>query len=192
VIIILFLFLMNLRITFITLTAIPLSVLITALIFAACGTSINTMTLGGLAVAIGELVDDAIVDVENIFRRLRENRLRDTPAPVLQVIYSASVEVRSSIVYSTMIVVLVFVPLFALDGMEGRMFAPLGAAYIVSILASLLVSLTVTPVLSYWLLGNTRQLTVHDSAFLRLLRRPAESIIRFSLRHPALNLSVTA
>jgi HME family heavy-metal exporter len=192
VIIILFLFLMNLRITFITLTAIPLSVLITALIFAACGISINTMTLGGLAVAIGELVDDAIVDVENIFRRLRENRLRDTPAPVLQVIYSASVEVRSSIVYSTMIVVLVFVPLFALDGMEGRMFAPLGAAYIVSILASLLVSLTVTPVLSYWLLGNTRQLTEHDSAFLRLLRRPAESIIRFSLRHPALNLSVTA
>jgi len=192
VIIILFLFLMNLRITFITLTAIPLSVLITALIFAACGISINTMTLGGLAVAIGELVDDAIVDVENIFRRLRENRLRDTPAPVLQVIYSASVEVRSSIVYSTMIVVLVFVPLFALDGMEGRMFASLAAAYIVSILASLLVSLTVTPVLSYWLLGNTRQLTEHDSAFLRLLRRPAESIIRFSLRHPALNLSVTA
>jgi len=192
VIIILFLFLMNLRITFITLTAIPLSVLITALIFAACGISINTMTLGGLAVAIGELVDDAIVDVENIFRRLRENRLRDTPAPVLQVIYSASVEVRSSIAYSTMIVVLVFVPLFALDGMEGRMFASLAAAYIVSILASLLVSLTVTPVLSYWLLGNTRQLTEHDSAFLRLLRRPAESIIRFSLRHPALNLSVTA
>lgn len=192
VIIILFLFLMNLRITFITLTAIPLSVLITALIFTACGISINTMTLGGLAVAIGELVDDAIVDVENIFRRLRENRLRDRPMPVLRVIYLASVEVRSSIVYSTMIVVLVFVPLFALDGMEGRMFAPLGAAYIVSILASLLVSLTVTPVLSYWLLGSSRRLAEHDSAFLRLLRLPAERIIRFSLRHPRLNLSVTA
>lgn len=192
VVIILFLFLMNLRITFITLTAIPLSVLITALIFAACGISINTMTLGGLAVAIGELVDDAIVDVENIFRRLRENRLQSVPAPVLQVVYSASVEVRSSIVYSTMIVVLVFVPLFALDGMEGRMFAPLGAAYIVSILASLLVSLTVTPVLSVWLLGQSRQLAEHESRFLLLLKRPAAAVIRFSVRHPLLNLSMTA
>lgn len=192
VVIILFLFLMNLRITFITLTAIPLSVLITALIFAACGISINTMTLGGLAVAIGELVDDAIVDVENIFRRLRENRLLQHPAPALQVVYSASVEVRSSIVYSTMIVVLVFIPLFALDGMEGRLFAPLGMAYIVSILASLLVSLTVTPVLSYWLLGTAHRLTEHESGFLRMLKRPAEAIIRFSVRHPVLNLTVTA
>ncbi|HAP08550.1 MAG TPA: CusA/CzcA family heavy metal efflux RND transporter, partial [Planctomycetaceae bacterium] len=103
-----------------------------------------------------------------------------------------SVEVRSSIVYSTMIVVLVFVPLFALDGMEGRMFAPLGAAYIVSILASLLVSLTVTPVLSVWLLGQSRQLAEHESRFLLLLKRPAAAVIRFSVRHPLLNLSMTA
>ena len=119
VVIILFLFLMNLRTTFITLTAIPLSLVMTAVIFHVFGMSINTMTLGGLAVAIGELVDDAIVDVENIFRRLRENRHSPHPKPPLLVVYQASTEVRNSIVYSTMIVVLVFVPLFALVG-HGR------------------------------------------------------------------------
>ncbi len=156
VIVILFLFLLNFRTTLITLTAIPLSIVITALVFAGCGLSINTMTLGGLAVAIGELVDDAIVDVENIFRRLKENRHAADPKPALLVVYQASTEIRNSIVFSTMIVVLVFVPVFALSGMEGRLFAPLGAAYIVSILSSLLVSLTVTPVLSYWLLAQRR------------------------------------
>ena len=125
VVIILFLFLWNIRTTFITLTAIPLSLVMTTLIFSAFGFSINTMTLGGLAVAIGELVDDAIVDVENIFRRLRENRHSKKPIHPLQVVFQASVEVRNSIVYSTMIVVLVFVPLFALSGMEGRLFTPL-------------------------------------------------------------------
>ncbi|MEQ9065244.1 MAG: efflux RND transporter permease subunit, partial [Gimesia chilikensis] len=152
--IILFLFLMNFRTTFITLTAIPLSIAITAIIFAVFGLSINTMTLGGLAVAIGELVDDAIVDVENIFRRLQENRYRDNPKPTLLVVFQASCEIRNSIVFGTVIVVLVFLPLFALSGMEGRLFTPLGVAYIVSILSSLLVSLTLTPVLSYWLLGK--------------------------------------
>ncbi len=192
VVIVLFLFLMNLRTTFITLTAIPLSIVMTAVIFHLFGMSINTMTLGGLAVAIGELVDDAIVDVENIFRRLRENRHSPHPKPPLQVVYLASTEVRNSIVYSTIIVVLVFVPLFALSGMEGRLFTPLAIAYIVSILASLLVSLTVTPVLSYWMLGYAR-LTERevDGLVLRVLKMVAERVIRFSLQFPQLNLLVT-
>lgn len=185
VVIILILFLMNLRTTFITLTAIPLSLVMTALIFKWFGFSINTMTLGGLAVAVGELVDDAIVDVENIFRRLRENRHAEVPKHPLLVVYEASTEVRNSIVFSTMIVVLVFIPLFALSGMEGQLFRPLGVAYIVSILASLLVSLTVTPVLSYWLLGNAKLMEHGEDGFaLRLLKGIASLVIRFSLRFP--------
>jgi HME family heavy-metal exporter len=192
VVIILFLFLWNLRTTFITLTAIPLSIVVTALVFKAFGLSINTMTLGGLAVAIGELVDDAIVDVENIFRRLRENRHSGNPRHPLQVVFLASTEVRNSIVYSTMIVVLVFFPLFALSGMEGRIFAPLGVAYIVSILASLLVSLTVTPVLSYWLLGNSKLMERESESFvLRALKWIAARVIRLSLAVPKIILAAT-
>ena len=192
VVIILFLFLMNIRTTFITLTAIPLSILMTAIVFSIFGLSINTMTLGGLAVAIGELVDDAIVDVENIFRRLRENRNRESPKHPLLVVFQASIEIRNSIVYGTIIVILVFIPLFALSGMEGRLFAPLGIAYIVSILSSLLVSLTVTPVLSYWLLAGQKQKDEEkDSIFLRVLKWFGDKIIRFSLRLPGLNLIVT-
>lgn len=156
VIVILFLFLLNFRTTFITLTAIPLSILATAVVFAAFGLSINTMTLGGLAVAIGELVDDAIVDVENIFRRLKENRQRSDPVAPLLVVFRASREIRSSVVFGTVIVVLVFTPLFALSGMEGRLFVPMGAAYIVSLLASLVISLTVTPVLASLLMVGNR------------------------------------
>ncbi|TWU41711.1 efflux RND transporter permease subunit [Novipirellula artificiosorum] len=156
VLVILFLFLLNFRTTFITLTAIPLSIVATACVFTLFGLSINTMTLGGLAVAIGELVDDAIVDVENIFRRLRENRNADAPRSTLKVVLDASIEVRSSIVYGTAIVVLVFIPLFALEGMEGKLFVPLAMAYVVSLLASLAVSLTVTPVLASLLLVGRR------------------------------------
>ena len=191
VVIILILFLMNVRTTFITLTAIPLSLVVTAIVFAATGMSINTMTLGGLAVALGELVDDAIVDVENIFRRLNENRAAANPKPALLVVFQASTEVRNSIVFSTMIVCLVFVPLFALTGMEGRLFTPLAVAYIVSIVASLLVSLTVTPVLSYWLLGRDQSAGHHDDGFvLRFLKAVAARVIRFSLAFPRLNLLV--
>ncbi|QDS98346.1 efflux RND transporter permease subunit [Adhaeretor mobilis] len=183
VVIILFLFLMNLRTTLITLTAIPLSIAITALVFAAFGLSVNTMTLGGLAVAIGELVDDAIVDVENIFRRLRENRLSKSPKHPLLVVYQASVEIRNSIVFGTLIVMIVFIPLFALSGMEGRLFTPLGISYLVSIASSLLVSLTVTPVLSYWLLNRKGEgHEERDSLLLRGLKRIAEVAIRISLR----------
>jgi HME family heavy-metal exporter len=187
VVIILFLFLLNFRTTFITLTAIPLSIVMTALVFWAFGLSINTMTLGGLAVAIGELVDDAIVDVENIFRRLKENRKAGNPKPALLVVFQASVEIRNSIVFGTMIVILVFIPLFALSGMEGRLFAPLGVAYIVSILSSLFVSLTLTPVLSYWLLNKKLkpgevEHEEKDSFVLRFLKWIANGAIRMSLK----------
>lgn len=185
VVIVLFLFLLNFRTTFITLTAIPLSIVVTGLVFKWCGMSINTMTLGGLAVAIGELVDDAIVDVENIFRRLRENAHAVSPKHPLRVVYEASSEVRNSIVFSTILVVLVFVPLFALGGMEGRLFTPLGIAYIVSIIASLVVSLTVTPVLSYWLLPNAKFMQHEKDGFLlRFLKWIAGFAIRLSVRHP--------
>lgn len=185
VVIILFLFLLNFRTTFITLTAIPLSLVVTGLVFKWFHMSINTMTLGGLAVAIGELVDDAIVDVENIYRRLRENRQAANPKHPLRIVYEASSEVRNSIVFSTILVVLVFVPLFALSGIEGRLFSPLGVAYIVSILASLAVSLTVTPVLSYWLLPNAKFMTHETDGFLlHFLKGLAGIAIRLSVRHP--------
>ncbi|MFO1003056.1 MAG: efflux RND transporter permease subunit [Planctomycetaceae bacterium] len=191
VVIILFLFLMNFRTTFISLTAIPLSLVMTVIVFKITGMSINTMTLGGLAVAIGELVDDAIVDVENIFRRLKENRESSSPLPPLLVVYRASTEVRNSIVFSTLIVCLVFIPLFALEGMEGRLFTPLGVAYVVSIFSSLIVSLTVTPILSYWLLGRTSGGHAEkDGPLLRRLKWIADKVIRFSLAFPRLNLAI--
>jgi HME family heavy-metal exporter len=160
---ILYLFLANVRTTLISLAAIPVSILVTVLVFRYFGLSINTMTLGGLAIAIGELVDDAVVGVENVLRRLKLARQSGQPFKPAEVIVKATMEVRSAIVYATVIIVLVFVPLFALPGMEGRLFVPLGIAYIVSILMSMLVSVTLTPVMAYYLLPTMKGLEHGDS-----------------------------
>jgi len=182
---VLFLFLLNFRTTFITLTAIPVSFAIAALTFRWFGVSVNSMTLGGLAVAIGMVVDDAIVDVENVFRRLRQNAARPDPEPVLGVIARASGEVRSSIFYATVLIVLVFVPLHGLTGVEGRLFTPIAVATIVSMIASFLVSLTLIPVLCSLLL-RPRPGADHPDGWLvrglkRLLRATA---LRVGLGYP--------
>ena len=168
--IILFLFLLNLRTTFITLTAIPLSFAITLITFKWFGTGVNSMTLGGIAVAIGMVVDDAIVDVENVFRRLRENAALPQPKPRLEVIASASSEVRSSILYATILIVLVFVPLLGLAGLEGRLFQPIAIATIVSMGASFVVSLTVIPVLCSFLLKPKEGKQHRDGPLVRGLK----------------------
>ena len=180
---ILFLFLLNLRTTLISLTAIPVALLTTAVVFQLFGLSINTMTLGGLAIAIGELVDDAVVGVENVVRRLHENRRAASPQPVIEVIAKASTEVRSGVVYATLIVVLVFLPLFALPGIEGRLFTPLGLAYIVSILASMLVATTLTPVMCFWLLPGMKRLDHGDSPLVRWLKALDKRLLHWSFRH---------
>lgn len=184
VVVILFLFMWNFRVSVSSLTAMPLSILLTVVVFYWFGVTINTMTLGGIAVAIGDLVDDSIVDIENIYRRLKENRRKHRPDNALRVIFLASAEVRNSIVYATLIVTLVVMPLFFLSGLEGRIFAPLGVAYIVSLLCSLLVSLTVTPVLGSFLLPNAKFLDEKEDPFLlRWLKRAFERILRITLRH---------
>ncbi|HJX57876.1 MAG TPA: efflux RND transporter permease subunit, partial [Thiobacillus sp.] len=181
--VVLFLFLLNFRTTFISLTAIPVSILITVLVFKYFGLSINTMTLGGLAIAIGELVDDAVVGVENVFRRLKQNRAEGGKTSVLEVIAAATLEVRSAIVYATLIIVLVFVPLFVLSGIEGKLFAPLGVAYIVSILASMLVSVTLTPVLCYYLLPKMKRLEYDDSPVVKKLKQWDTGLLQWSFEH---------
>jgi CzcA family heavy metal efflux pump len=180
VVIILFAFLLSARTTFISLTAIPLSLAVTALIFRWLDQSINVMTLGGLAIAVGELVDDAVVGVENVLRRVKQNRALPQPLPLAEVVLRASVEVRSGIVYATAIVVLVFVPLFALPGIEGRLFSPLGIAYIVSILASMLVSMTVTPVLCHYLLPGVKRLDHGDSPLVAKLKAWDAKVLAWS------------
>ncbi|MDP2162645.1 MAG: efflux RND transporter permease subunit [Hydrogenophaga sp.] len=190
--IVLFAFLLSVRSTLITLTAIPLSLAVTALVFQWLGQSINVMTLGGLAIAIGELVDDAVVDLENILRRLKQNRAAGNPRSVLEVVRSASVEVRSGIVYATIIVVLVFVPLFALPGIEGRLFTPLGIAYIVSIGASLLVAMTVTPVMCYYLLPKMKNMDHGDSPLVSWLKRQDTRLLHWSFDRARMLITIAA
>ncbi|PAY16876.1 CusA/CzcA family heavy metal efflux RND transporter [Rhodopirellula sp. SM50] len=200
VIIVLFLFLLNFRTTFITLTAIPLSLVLTTLVFRLVGIlsgselSINVMTLGGIAVAMGELVDDAIVDVENIFRRLKQNNSLpiEEQKPSIVIVFEASKEIRSSIVFGTAVVILSFLPLFALSGVEGRLFTPLGFAYIVSILASFVVSMTVTPVLSYYLLPKSAATHREGDGFLlHGLKNLVTPLIRLSISMPRTLLLLT-
>ncbi len=189
--IVLFIFLLNFRSTFITLTAIPLSFLLTTIIFDTFGMSVNTMTLGGLAIAIGELVDDAIVDVENVFRRLKEAKDSGKKFNPLDVIYVASKEIRGSIVISTIIVVLVFIPLFYLSGIEGKLFIPLGVSYIVSLLASLVVSLTVTPVLCSYLLPHAKIMEHGDGKLVSFFKGLDRAILLRILDRPKLIISLS-
>ena len=192
---ILMLFLMNVRATLITLTALPLSLAVAVLVMWALGMSINVMTLGGLAVAIGALVDDAIIDVENVVRRLQENRTLPTEQqrPFLRVLFAASDEIRSSVVFATIIIALVFVPLLTMQGLEGRFFRPLGFAYIVAVMASLVVALTVTPALCKYLLRGSG-LSSHsgDGRFVRGLKRAYRPTLAWALRHRLGVLVVTA
>lgn len=170
VILVLFIFLFNVRTAIISATAIPLSLLTAIVVLYQSGVGLNIMVLGGLAIALGEVVDDAIIDTENIFRRLRENRLLSVPLPVTKVVFQASMEVRSSVVYATIIVALVFLPLLTLSGVAGKLFAPLGYAYISAILASLVVALTLTPALCYVLLARA-PLKDEDSPLLKWLKK---------------------
>ncbi len=183
--IILFFFLFNSRTTLISLVALPVSLIVAVLALKAMGATFNTMTLGGLTIAIGSLVDDAIIDVENVFRRLRENRARppEEGEPARDVIDAASTEIRGSIVFATLIVMLVFVPLFFLTGVEGRLLAPLGLAYLVAIFASLVVALTVTPALCSYFLGDAKTLAHGDSFLVRKLKEAYLPSLRAALRH---------
>lgn len=194
--IVLFLFLLNFRTTFITLMAMPLSFAVTLTTFHAMGLSMNSMTLGGLAVAIGMVVDDAIVDVENVFRRLKENAQLAEPLPKLEIIATASGEVRNSIFYATVLIVLVFVPLLGLSGVEGRLFSPIAIATIISMIASFIVSLTAIPVLCSFLLGWRKKTEKketnevhHDGAIVRFMKWSVKNtILRLSLDQPILVL----
>ena len=187
--IVLFLFLMDARTSLISLSAIPLSLLTAVIVLDRFGATLNTLTIGGLAIAIGEVVDDAIIDVENIIRRLRENRLLPDPLPVFRVVLDASLEVRNSVVYATFVVVLVFLPVLTMSGIQGRLFAPLGIAYVVAILASLVVALTVTPALSFVLLTGRAEEN-HSPRYIERLKSRYRSLLEGVARKPKLILGI--
>ena len=192
VIFVVVLFLANFRASVITLLAIPLSLVAALWGMQAAGLTINTMTLGGLAIAIGGLVDDAIIDVENVFRRLRENSLKppEERLPVKEVVFRASSEIRASVVFATVIVVMVLLPLFMLESVEGRLFKPLGFAYVVALTASLVVALTVTPALCSFLLPRAKAvLKGKEPWFVAWLKRMYQPTLRWSMRHPVFVIS---
>src|SRR5881296_655332 len=189
--IVLFFFLADIRTAFISMTAIPLSLLGAIIVLNRLGVSLNTLTLGGLAIAIGEVVDDAIIDVENILRRLRENQLRPDPRPVFQVVFDASLEVRSAVVYATFVVALVFLPVITMSGIQGRLFAPLGIAYILAILASLLVALTITPALCLVLLPQ-RAAVDHTPRYVAYLKRRYQHTLEAISERPKTVLGAVA
>jgi CzcA family heavy metal efflux pump len=195
VVIILFLFLMSWRTTGISLIAMPLSLIVSVLVLKAMGLTLNTMSLGGMAIAIGSLVDDAIIDVENVFKRLRENRKKpkEEQCSSLTVIFESSIEIRASIVKATLITIVTFIPLFFLTGMEGRMLQPLGISFVVSLFASLLVALTLTPVLCNYLLTDEGMLAKHEKEpwLSRTLKAHYERLLEKTLQHKKTLLSVS-
>ncbi len=190
VLVILYLFLFNVRAAIISALAIPVSLLGAAMVLLEAGVNLNIMVLGGLVIALGEVVDDAIIDTENIFRRLRENRLSNQPLPVADIINTASLEVRSSVVYASFIVALVFVPLLTLDGVAGRLFAPLGYSYILAILLSLLVALTLTPALCHALLGRY-DLGTQDPPLIKAIKESYKKWLLAASRHFKLLLTIS-
>jgi CzcA family heavy metal efflux pump len=189
--VVLFLFLYNWRTAFISLTAIPLSLLVAVLVMERAGGTLNTITLGGLAIALGEVVDDAIIDVENIFRRLKENRALGNPRSAFDVVLDASLEVRHAVVYATFVVALVFVPVLTMGGLQGRLFAPLGIAYILAILASLAVALLVTPALSLVMLGGASG-GASELGLLTWARGAYTRVLRFTARHASVVIGLIA
>lgn len=195
VILVLFIFLMNWRTTLISLLAIPISLLVTIIVLQLLGYTINTMSLGGMAIAIGALVDDAIIDVENVFKRLRENIRKPLAErlPILQVVKDASMEIRSSIIIATLIIIVSFVPLFFLSGMEGRLLQPLGIAFITSVMTSLVVAVTLTPVLCSFLLKDDKVLMkrAEGTKVERWLRKQYASVLEKALAFPKLILGLT-
>lgn len=189
VVAVLIIFLLNWRTSVISLTAIPLSILSAVIAIKFFGGSINTMTLGGLAIAVGEVVDDAIIDVENVFRRLRENQASPQPKPAHQVVYQACIEVRSSVVYATFIVALVFLPVFTLSGVEGKIFSPLGLSYITATMASLLVALTVTPAMCMYLLARGKALPHREPITVAIIQNIYHRLLEQIIRAPFIVLA---